>query len=72
MAVSENRVNISGTVSDPEAKVRVLGIDVPVQPDGTFSYRLNLYYPVTIISVESSVGDRDPVTRTLTVNYQSS
>lgn len=68
-SVSQNRLAVTGRVSDPEAQVTVVGIPVPVQPDGTFSHDLTLHYPSTIVAVAASVGSIAPIQQQLTVAY---
>ncbi len=68
-AVAQNPVAVVGRVSDPEARVTIVGIPVEVQADGTFSHNLPLHYPSTIISVAASVGNTAPIAQTFTVNY---
>ncbi len=69
ITVSTNRITVAGTVSDPEASVRVQGYLVPVNANGTFSRDLTLYYPSTIVSIVASVADGEPVSETVTVTY---
>ncbi len=68
-SVSQNRVAVSGRVSDTEAKVTVVGIPVAVQADGTFSHDLTLHYPSTIVAISAAVGDITPIQQQLTVAY---
>ena len=69
VTVSSNRITVAGSVSDPVATVHVQGYPVPVNPDGTFSRDLTLYYPSTIVSIGASVADREPITTNVTVTY---
>ncbi len=68
-SVSQNRLAIAGSVSDPDARVTVMGIPVTVQPDGTFSHDLALHYPSTIVAVAASVGNIAPIQQQLAVSY---
>lgn len=65
---SADRVMVSGTVSDPTARVRITGSDVPVAEDGSFALEVLLHYVETIINVTAQVAEADPVTETLVVN----
>ncbi len=65
--VGEGAVMINGKVSDPQANVQVLGIEVPVTDTGEFSHRLPLHYPQTIINVSATVEGTNPVSSTVTV-----
>lgn len=67
--VDQNRVAITGNVSDPDAVVTILGIPVAVGTDGAFAHTLSLHYPKTIIAVSASVGAGTPISQTITVNY---
>ena len=67
--VSQNRVTITGTVSDPAATVEVTGVTVPVNDDGTFSQVVLLYYPLNILNVTARVSGVDPISPNLTVRY---
>lgn len=69
ITVSTNRITVTGSISDPEASVRVQGYLVPVNAEGAFSRDLTLYYPSTIISIAASVADGNPVSETVTVTY---
>lgn len=66
--ISGDRVTVSGTVSDPTARVRITGSEVLVSDDGSFSYEVLLHYVATIINVTAQVAEADPVTVTLVVN----
>ncbi|MFO8064845.1 MAG: hypothetical protein ACQETQ_07525 [Spirochaetota bacterium] len=65
------RLQVSGLVSDPAAKVFVAGTEVPVdQETGRFSMDLDLHYLLTIIPVSALVdGVEEPVTQQLHVSY---
>ncbi len=68
-AVSQNRVTVTGTVSDPAATVEITGVPVTVGADGTFSHVVVLHYPLNILHVTARVGGVDPISRNLTVRY---
>jgi hypothetical protein len=70
-SVAQSPVAIVGKVSDPEAKVTIVGIPVDVQSDGSFSHNLALHYPSTIIAVSASVGNTAPISQTLTVGFSN-
>ena len=69
LEATENRITVTGTVSDPTATVRVVGFIVPVAADGSFSRDLSLHYPDTVITVYAEVPDHDPVSRSVRVTY---
>lgn len=63
----DSSVTVSGTVSDPTARVRIAGADAPVTEDGVFSISLPLHYIETLINVTAEVAEAAPVTETLTI-----
>jgi hypothetical protein len=64
---AENLVTITGTISDPTARITVTGQETPVGTDGTFSVDVPLYYVETVINVTAHVDETAPVTETLTI-----
>lgn len=70
--VAGNRVTISGTISDPTARVTITGQDIAVAPDGRFSYDVDLYYLETVLNVTAHVADAEPVSQFVTVRRVTS
>lgn len=64
---TEDRVTVSGSVSDPTARVRITGSEASVAADGSFSLEVLLHYVETIINVTAQVAETEPVTETLTI-----
>lgn len=66
----ERRVTVTGTVSDPLAKVYVTGTAVAVGEDGAFSTAVDLHYALTVIPVTAEVEGVEPVTKNLSVHLE--
>ena len=69
--VTESPVMVSGTVSDPEATVRVNDVEVEVGEDGTFSADVELAEGENMITVVATL-DEGTLTKTVTVTYTPS
>ncbi len=67
LVVNGNQLTVSGTVSDPDATVKVNGINMPLNNAGAFNQTLLLYYPLTIVNVVARVEGMSPVSRNFTV-----
>ncbi|TVQ35097.1 MAG: hypothetical protein EA384_16710 [Spirochaetaceae bacterium] len=65
--VSENRVTVDGTVSDPTARVFVTGSEVSVAEDGSFSAAVPLHYIETVIKVSAALDSLEPLSTLVTV-----
>ena len=65
--VTENRVTVNGTVSDPAARVFVTGAEVSVAEDGSFSTAVPLHYIETVIKVSAALDSIDPLSTLVTV-----
>jgi flagellar hook assembly protein FlgD len=65
--VIKSSITVSGTVSDPAAVVTVNGQPAEVALDGTFSASAELIYGENTITVEATVADWEPETRTISV-----
>ncbi len=66
--VNVSPITVSGTVSDPLARVTVNDRRVDVDEDGSFSTLVELDYVKNTISVSASVEDQPPITKALTVS----
>ena len=69
--VSQNRLTVTGTVSDPAADVAITGVTVPVAADGSFSHTVTLHYPLNILNVTVGVAGVAPISQNLTVRLTS-
>jgi nitrogen fixation protein FixH len=69
--VTASIVSVSGTVSDPEATVRVSDVEVEVVEDGTFSADVELTEGENVITVVATLGE-ETQTKTVTVTYTPS
>jgi hypothetical protein len=63
----DSQITITGTISDPSARITVTGRESTVAPDGSFTSEIPLYYLETVINVTASVEGTSPVTETITV-----
>jgi hypothetical protein len=67
--VTASPIAVTGTVSDPSARVTVNGREVGTAEDGTFSTTVELKYGENTITVNAIVDGQEPVTKTVTVRY---
>jgi nitrogen fixation protein FixH len=65
--VTESPIAVTGTVSDPSARVTVNGREVETAEDGTFSTSVELNYVKNGITVIAVLEGQAPVTKTVTV-----
>ena len=70
--VAGNRVVVTGTVSDPAARVTITGDDVEVGADGSFSYEVVIHYLETVLNVTAHAVDTEPVSQLVTVRRATS
>lgn len=66
--VTENVVTVTGTVSDPAARVVVNNIEVEMAEDGTFSTDVELDYGENSIVIAAMVEGLEPVTKAVTLS----
>jgi len=65
---NDNRITVSGRVSDPAARVMVTGDEVAVDEEGNFSALVDLYYTLSTLNVTAMIDAVDtPITQLITV-----
>jgi flagellar hook assembly protein FlgD len=67
--VTESPIAVTGTVSDPSAKVMVNGGEVEIAEDGTFSTIVELEDGENTITVSATVEGQEPVIKTVAVRF---